>query len=67
MARFVYKARWISIAPLQEMYDGVYFPIPSILERFLVPMGDAEIRLDLHCEWIDMRTSKLWEAETPTA
>ena len=53
--------------PLQEMYDGVYFPIPSILERFLVPMGDEEIRLDLHCEWIDMRTSKLWEAEKPTA
>ena len=48
--------------PFQEMYEGVYFPIPAVLERFLVPVGDEEIRLDLHCEWIDMRTSKLWEA-----
>lgn len=51
--------------PLQEMFGGVYFPIPASLERFLVPRGSDEIRLDLHCEWIDMRTRKLWEAETP--
>ena len=51
--------------PLQEMFGGVYFPIPASLERFLVPGGGDEIRLDLHCEWIDMRTRKLWEAETP--
>jgi Histidine kinase-, DNA gyrase B-, and HSP90-like ATPase len=46
--------------PLQEMYDGIYFPIPAPLERFLVPRGDAEIRLELHCDWIDMRTAKHW-------
>ena len=51
--------------PLQEMFGGVYFPIPASLERFLVPGGEDEIRLDLHCEWIDMRTRKLWEAEAP--
>ena len=49
--------------PIQEMFRGVYFPIPFCLESFLVPKGNEEIRLDLHCEWIDMRTSKLWEAE----
>ena len=49
--------------PLQGMFDGVYFPIPGPLERYLVPAGDEQIRLDLHCEWIDMRTAKLWEAE----
>ena len=53
--------------PLQEMYGGVYFPIPMPLENFLVPKGSEEIRLNLHCEWIDMRTKKLWEAERPAA
>lgn len=46
--------------PLQPMYNGLYFPIPAPLERFLVPRGDAEIRLELHCDWIDMRTAKHW-------
>jgi len=46
--------------PLQEMYDGIYFPIPGPLEPFLVPRGDAEIRLELHCDWIDMRTARHW-------
>lgn len=46
--------------PLQEMYGGIYFPIPSVLEPFLVPQGDAEIRLELHCDWIDTRTAKHW-------
>ena len=50
--------------PLQEMFKGVYFPIPDLLERYLVPKGSGEIRLDLHCEWVDMRTRKLWEAGT---
>ena len=46
--------------PLQEMYQGVYFPIPAALERFLVPCGEAEIRLQLSCDWFDMRTAKHW-------
>ncbi len=49
--------------PLQEMFGSVYFPIPLALERFLVPTGNNEIRLDLHCEWIDMGSNKLWEVE----
>ena len=49
--------------PVQEMFGSVYFPIPHSLEQFLVPFGSEEIRLDLHCEWIDMGTSKLWEVE----
>lgn len=51
----------------QELYGGIYFPIPSILKRFLVPTGNGEIRLDLHCEWFDMRSSKLWEVEKSAA
>ena len=48
--------------PLQGMFGGVYFPIPGALERYLVPAGEEQIRLDLHCEWIDMRTARSWEA-----
>jgi molecular chaperone HtpG len=51
--------------PLQEMYKGIYFPIPTPLEPFLVPRGDAEIRLELHCDWIDMRTAKHWTPKEP--
>ena len=50
---------------LQELFGSVYFPIPHMLERFLVPKGDEEIRLNLDCEWFDMRTRKLWEVEKP--
>ncbi|MGF1517458.1 MAG: ATP-binding protein [Nodosilinea sp.] len=48
--------------PFQEMYGGMYFPIPQPLQSFLVPQGDTEIRLELHCDWIDMRTAKHWAA-----
>ena len=47
------------LRPFQE-FDGIYFPIPSSLEPFLVPAGDEEIRLELDCDWIDMRTAMHW-------
>lgn len=53
--------------PLQEMYGGIYFPIPVPLGKFLVPRGDLEIRLELHCDWIDMRTAKHWTSMEPAA
>ena len=46
----------------QSLFGGLYFPIPTELIRFLVPSGAQEIRLDLHCEWVDMRSRQLWEA-----
>ena len=46
--------------PLQEMYGGLYFPIPALLRHYLVPQGDAEIRVQLTCEWFDIRTAKHW-------
>ena len=52
--------------PRQELFGGLYFPIPGSLERFLIPRGDEEIRLNLDTEWIDMRTGRLWEVETST-
>ena len=49
--------------PPQSLFGGLYLPIPVELTRFLVPSGSEEIRLDLHCEWVDMRTRQLWEAK----
>lgn len=46
--------------PLQQMYDGIYFPIPVQIETFLVPEGNEEIRLDLYCDWIDMLSAGHW-------
>jgi len=51
--------------PLQEMYEGLYFPIPNSIESFLVPKGDAEIRLELHCELFDIRTARHWTPKEP--
>ena len=53
--------------PRQELFDGLYFPIPDSLERFLVPRDENEIRLNLDTEWIDMRTGKLWEVDASIA
>lgn len=53
--------------PLQELFEGLYFPIPEALERFLVPKGEEEIRLELHCDWLDMRTARHWVAEEEAA
>lgn len=46
--------------PLQEMYEGLYFPVPAQLERFLVPAGDTEIRVELYCDLFDIRAAKHW-------
>ncbi|MHB1606426.1 MAG: ATP-binding protein [Leptospirales bacterium] len=51
---------------LQEMYGGIYFPIPVPLEHFLVPQGDDELRIELHCDWIDTRTAQHWQAKEDT-
>ena len=47
----------------QSLFGGLYLPIAMELTRFLVPSGKEEIRLDLHCEWVDMQTRRLWEAK----
>ena len=46
--------------PLQAIFEGAYFPIPTFLESFLVPERDREIRVDLRCDWIDMSTARHW-------
>lgn len=46
--------------PFQLMFDGLYFPIPERLERYLVPMGDTSIRLQLDCDLFDMKSARRW-------
>jgi molecular chaperone HtpG len=53
--------------PFQELFSGLYFPIPVALERFLVPQGADEIRLQLQCDWFDMRTARHWTQRSSDA
>lgn len=50
--------------PLRKVYEGIYFPIPQPLERFLVPKDEHEIFLVLYYDWIDMTTAKHWRFRT---
>ena len=53
--------------PFQELFDGLYFPIPQPLERFLIPQKNQQIRLELHCDWFDLRTARRWVADDEAA
>lgn len=46
--------------PVQLMFDGIYFAIPLQLERYLVPVGESSVRLQVDCDLFDIRTSRRW-------
>ena len=48
--------------PIQQLFEGLYFPIPVELEEHLVPVGDQEIRIEVRCDWIDFAGSRGWQA-----
>ena len=49
---------------VQELNDGIYFPLPKALEKALVPEGDQEIRIEVSSgDWIDTKTSHAWRAK----
>src|SRR5262249_7635559 len=49
--------------PVQEMNEGLYFPIPQQLEAVLVPDGDREVRIEVSSgEWIDTETAHAWRS-----
>ncbi|MEO1594425.1 MAG: ATP-binding protein [Pseudomonadota bacterium] len=54
---------WELQRPLQQLHEGIYFPIPSFLEAYLVPAGSQELRLELYCELTDLTTSRQWSTE----
>ena len=47
---------------IQQLYGGLYFPIPTEVEQHLVPVGDQEIRIEVLCDWLDFASSRSWEA-----
>lgn len=48
--------------PLQSLYEGLYFPIATVLEDYIVPSGDEGIRVQIDCDWIDFSSAKVWRA-----
>jgi len=53
--------------PIQEMNDGLYFPIPEQLEPVLVPGDSREVRIEVSSgEWIDTDTANAWRSRPAT-
>lgn len=53
--------------PVQEMNEGLYFPLPKELEAVLVPKGDEEIRIEVSSgDWLDLKTSNAWKSREGT-
>ena len=48
--------------PIQQIFKGLYFPVPSELEEYLVPVGDQEIHIRVQCDLVDFAGSRGWEA-----
>ena len=47
---------------IQELFGGLYFPLPTELERHLVPVGDQDIRIEVLFDWLDFVGSRSWTA-----
>ena len=47
---------------IQQLFGGLYFPLPPELEEHLVPVGDQEIRIEVLCDWLDFASARSWEA-----
>ena len=48
--------------PIQQLFGGLYFPIPSALEEHLVPVGDKKICIEVNCDLLDFAGSRAWTA-----
>ena len=46
----------------QQLFGGLYFPLPPELEDYLVPTGNQEILIEVLCDWLDFASSRNWEA-----
>ena len=48
---------------VQQVNDGLYFPLPSVLETVLVPSEQDEIRIEVSSgDWIDTKSANAWRA-----
>ena len=52
--------------PIQQIFEGLYFPIPSDLEEYLVPVGDQEVHIKVQCDLVDFAGSRGWAAREET-
>lgn len=52
--------------PIQQLFGGLYFPVPGELEEFLVPFGNQQVRIEVWCDWLDFAGSRSWEAREET-
>ena len=50
---------------IQELFGGLYFPLPGELETHLVPVGDRKIRIQVDCDWVDFVGSRKWQVRNP--
>ena len=49
-------------ASIQQLFGGLYFPLPPELEEYLVPTESQEVRIEVLCDWLDFASSRSWEA-----
>ena len=49
------------VKPIHALFGGLYFPIPPALEKYLVPMPDRDIRIEVRTEWVDFGSSRIWQ------
>ena len=47
---------------IQQLFEGLYFPVPSELEEYLIPVGDQEIHIKVQCDLVDFAGLRGWEA-----
>ena len=48
--------------PIQQLFRGLYFPIPTALEEHLVPVDDKKICIEVNCDLLDFAGSRAWKA-----
>ena len=48
--------------PIQQLFEGLYFPIPTTLEEYLVPVGNQTICIQVNCDLLDFAGSRAWKA-----
>ena len=46
--------------PIQEYQDSMYFRIPELVERYLVPTAGVEILVRVNYDWFDLQKGKAW-------
>ena len=50
---------------IQELFGGLYFPLPGELEPHLVPVGDRKVRIQVDCDWVDFVGARTWQVRNP--